>query len=310
MIRRLKSHDADLQEAVALLRKGNLVAFPTETVYGLGAPLFSPQTIQKIFYVKGRPQDNPLIAHVFSMDDIDRIAHMESPFFLPLFQTFFPGPLTVILPKKLQVPSIVTAGREGIGVRMPNHPVARRFLEFLGEPLVAPSANLSGKPSSTCADHVIEDFGNSIEAVIDGGCCPLGIESTVISLCEKLPILLRPGTITKCAIESVLDCEIILPSEQDCKKPLSPGMKYRHYAPNAKVFLFDTLEKLKDYQTQIRKKTTTLFPTRENLYASLRRADQEDFEEILIFCDSNVQKDNALMNRLLKAAATSESGNF
>ena len=200
-----------LQRAADLLKAGHLVAFPTETVYGLGAPIFSPEAIQSIFKVKGRPADNPLIAHVSSVEQVSRIALEIPEAFYRLAEVFFPGPLTVVLKRRPDVPSIVSAGLETIAVRMPSHPIALKLISLVDEPLVAPSANLSGMPSSTQAEHVLDDFDGKIAAVVDGGKTEIGIESTVINLLGETPILLRPGSISKEALEKVLGYPIFLP---------------------------------------------------------------------------------------------------
>lgn len=288
----------DIALAALLLKKGELVAFPTETVYGLGAPIFSPETIRKIFTVKGRPQDNPLIAHVGSVEEALTLVRDPPAVFFRLAEHFFPGPLTLVLSKQPHVSSIVSGGGETIALRMPSHLVARALIQAVGEPLVAPSANLSGKPSSTEASHVLDDFHGKIGAVIDGGPCPGGLESTVLSLVGKRPCLLRPGSITLEEIQAVAG-EIDVATERE-ERPLSPGMKYRHYAPLAPVMLFKSLDELERYAAG--KRVRRIVPRSTTFYAELREADRESVDAVLIYCDSIAMRDAALMNRVLRAA--------
>ncbi len=280
--------------AAKLLREGGVVAFPTETVYGLGASVFNVGAIRRIFQVKGRPQDNPLIVHISSLEQLELIVQPPPPAFFRLAESFFPGPLTILLPKLDSVPAIVSAGLPQIGVRMPAHNMARELIEKVG-PLVAPSANLSGKPSSTCAEHVWNDFGDKIDGVVDGGPCSLGIESTVIALSPQ-PQILRPGSVTQAQLETVLGSSFSL-AEGRSEKPLSPGMKYRHYAPKAKVHLAFRKEELARAGSIVFEKVRP-----DTLYALLRDADKKGYPEIVLFCDEVVQSDVALMDRLLRAS--------
>lgn len=289
-----------IQEASRLLQSGELVAFPTETVYGLGASVFLPEAISKIFHVKRRPQDNPLIAHIAEIEELSLLAAEIPKSFYCLSEHFFPGPLTLVVEKRADVPSIVSAGGPHIAIRMPSHDIARALIRAAGSPLVAPSANLSGKPSSTRADHVLNDFDGQIAAVIDGGACSIGIESTVLSLIGE-PMLLRLGTITKEAIEAVLGTQIQV-ANAFSEKPLSPGMKYRHYAPLAKVRLFESEEGARSYSESSQKRCKILHPTALELYSDFRAADKEGIEELLVICSLEVKRDLALMNRLEKAS--------
>lgn len=287
--------------AAELLRKGELVAFPTETVYGLAAPIFNPDTIAKIYKAKGRPSDNPLIAHIASLDQIEQIARDIPPEFYLLAEKFFPGPLTVVLKKHSSVPAIVSGGLDTIAVRMPSHPIARWLILAVGQPLVAPSANLSGKPSSTTAQHVAADFEGKIGAVIEGGATEFGIESTVVSLVST-PCLLRWGAISKEEIEAVLGKVLVAPTSSDLLA--SPGTRYRHYAPEAKIKLFTNRAEMESYlQTapKIRRQIVQEL-TASNLYALLRQADDKKIEEIVIVCTPQMLENSALMDRLQKAA--------
>lgn len=308
----------EIERAAELLKKGELVAFPTETVYGLGASIFKPDAIQSIFMVKGRPSDNPLIAHVHDTTQVEEIAQEIPDSFYRLASVFFPGPLAIILKKRDCVPSVASAGLDSIAVRMPSHPIALKLIELVGGPLVAPSANLSGKPSSTQAKHVLDDFNGKIAAVIDGGKTDLGIESTVISLLGVHPVLLRPGNITKEAIEEVLGYSIEVASTAHQGPVLSPGMKYRHYAPRTPVKVFYSLEDLKTHLEEqshqgskmllSRLSVALSFPvdhfvlSAKEFYSQLRHADEMHYGEILIFCDEQVQKNAGIMNRLIRSS--------
>lgn len=286
--------------AAELLLKGELVAFPTETVYGLGAPIFQPEAIAKIYVAKGRPSDNPLIAHIASLSQVEQIARDIPLEFFLLAEAFFPGPLTIVLKKHPSVPAIVSGGLETIALRMPSHPLAQALIAAVGQPLVAPSANLSGKPSSTAAQHVMTDF-KEIGAVIDGGETEYGIESTVISLVST-PRLLRPGAVSKEAIEKVLGQQLQEAAPQD--KLSSPGTRYRHYAPEARVKLFTSKHELELYlQTAPAMRRVVISNVQSlNLYALLRQADEEKQDEIVIYCDEQTIQNHALMDRLQKAA--------
>ncbi len=305
----LTSEGIDL--AASLLKRGELVAFPTETVYGLGAPISNEGSIAKIFSVKGRPQDNPLIVHISSIEQLNDLVAEVPEMAAWLSRAFWPGALTMILKRKASVPAGVSAGLETIAVRMPNHPLARALIEKLGEPIAAPSANLSGKPSSTSAQHVLEDFQDKIAAVLDGGVCEEGIESTVISLVSDRPVLLRPGAITREEIEKVLGLKIDIHVPKRGEKPLSPGMAHRHYAPKAPIKFFQSekeliglpLKKRMILSTQRLQGDNTYLLTHQTLYALLRKSDREGVEEILVHRDEALLKDIALMNRLLHAAS-------
>lgn len=313
-------NEQQIQEAAFLLKNGSIVAFPTETVYGLGASIFQPEAISEIFKVKGRPQDNPLIAHVSNLEQIEQIACNIPPVFYSLAGHFFPGPLTVVLRRQKCVPSSVSAGLNSIALRMPSHPIAHRLIESLGEPIVAPSANISGTPSSTCSEHVLQDFEGKIAAVIDGGAAYYGIESTVISLMDDNPILLRPGAVNLESLEKMLQKKLIIPSALDLSIPRSPGMKYRHYAPCTPLELFNESHALYEV-VQNDPTMSRMILSREKLpfdlpracqwfalnapdfYARLRQADTAGYQQISIFCDEQTGYDLALMNRILKAAS-------
>ncbi len=249
---------------------------------------------------KGRPSDNPLIAHIASLSQVEQIARDIPPEFFLLAQAFFPGPLTIVLKKHPNVPAIVSGGLETIALRMPSHSLAQALIAAVGQPLVAPSANLSGKPSSTTAQHVMADF-KEIGAVIDGGATEYGIESTVISLVST-PRLLRLGAVSKEAIEKVLGQQLQEAVSQD--KLSSPGTRYRHYAPEARIKLFTSKDELELYlQTAPAMRRVVISNVQNvNLYALLRQADEEKQDEIVIYCDAQTIQNQALMDRLQKAA--------
>jgi len=229
--------------AAGILNNGGLVAFPTETVYGLGANALDSEAVLSIFRAKGRPADNPLIVHIHDLSQLDPLCTVPDRAF-PLMEAFWPGPLTILCEKKPLVPSAVTAGLPTVAVRMPSHPVARAMLKACGIPVAAPSANSSGRPSPTAAAHVMDDMNGKIPLIIDGGTCDVGLESTVLDLCHGDPVILRPGGVTREMISSVLSCEVkiagsVLRPLRENEVALSPGMRYRHYAPNATVTLVE-----------------------------------------------------------------------
>ena len=227
--------------ASEILRSGGLVAFPTETVYGLGANALDRDAVLSIFAAKGRPADNPLIVHIHSRDQLEPLCQIPDRA-LPLMDTFWPGPLTILCQKKPLIPDEVTAGLPTVAVRMPSHPVAHTMLRSCNLPIAAPSANSSGRPSPTTAAHVLEDMNGKIPLIIDGGICDVGVESTVLDLCHGDPVVLRPGGVTREMISDVLHCEVnvaasVLRPLRENEPALSPGMRYRHYAPRAVVTL-------------------------------------------------------------------------
>lgn len=233
---------ASLSHASDIIRAGGLVVFPTETVYGLGGDGTNADAAKKIYAAKGRPSDNPLIIHIASPEQAESYAHTTETYY-KLAKAFMPGPLTVILPKKDTVPYSVTGGLETVAVRCPAHPIARMLVEACGIPIAAPSANLSGKPSPTCARHVIDDLCGRVDMIIDGGDCEIGLESTIIKLNDDKATLLRPGAITADALRCVCSSVEIAPSVLEQlsadARPESPGMKYRHYAPEVPLVLLD-----------------------------------------------------------------------
>lgn len=245
-ILKIDSADAgktDMQEAGALIRAGELVAFPTETVYGLGADALRPEASRKIYEAKGRPSDNPLIVHIAEFEDLVSIAREVPRQAKLLADAFWPGPLTMIVWKNDRVPYETTGGMETVAVRMPDHPVALRLIRESGRLVAAPSANISGRPSPTEAAHVARDMDGRIPMILDGGAVGIGIESTIIDLTEETPMILRPGYITQEMLTDVLGAEVridpgIIASDSG-QKPRAPGMKYKHYAPRADLILVE-----------------------------------------------------------------------
>lgn len=237
----LTAEEQDLALAATLLRQGELVGIPTETVYGLAADALNGAAVAAIFRAKGRPQDNPLIVHVASMDQVPSLVRSVPPTAQKLAEAYWPGPLTMIFPKGDCIPPEVSAGLDTVAIRMPSHPVAAELIRRSGCPLAAPSANRSGSPSPTTARRVWEDMNGRIAAVVDGGVCHVGVESTVIDLTVTPPRLLRPGGITPAMLREVIGeiavDEAVLAPLKEGAKAASPGMKYKHYAPQARVIL-------------------------------------------------------------------------
>lgn len=317
------------EQAVDLLKKGEVVAFPTETVYGLGGIATSDEAVAKIYEAKGRPSDNPLIVHIGTVEEIDRYVTNISEKAKKCMDMFWPGPLTIICEVKPDVLSTkVTAGLDTVGLRMPNHPVALQLLRQLGEPVAAPSANRSGKPSPTEGIHVEEDLQNRIPLILDGGATGIGVESTVLDLTLQQPTILRPGGITKEMLEEVIG-PVLQPThiEQKAGAPKAPGMKYTHYAPNAPVYLIEKdataiTQAIEELHVQ-NKKVALLAPeayknasadyffsfgadTQEDmalhLYHALRACDATEADIVLATVTSMEGVGSAIMNRLEKSA--------
>lgn len=232
----LKPLDDDLKKAADIIRSGGTVIFPTETVYGLGANALKSDAVKKIFIAKGRPSDNPLIVHIYKTEQLNDIVRKIPDEAKLLMDRFWPGPLTIILPKNNLICDDVTAGLDTVAVRMPSNPIAKKFLKFADVPVAAPSANLSGKPSPTAFGHCVDDMSGRVDAIINGGACDVGVESTVIDMTGE-PVIYRPGDITREQIESVLIRDVKVLTEIDNEKPKSPGLKYKHYSPNADVVI-------------------------------------------------------------------------
>jgi tRNA threonylcarbamoyl adenosine modification protein (Sua5/YciO/YrdC/YwlC family) len=235
--------EAAMKRAGALIAAGELVAFPTETVYGLGGDALDPEASGKIYAAKGRPSDNPLIVHIAEIKDLERVAETVPEEARRLADAFWPGPLTIIVRKNDRVPYATTGGMDTVAVRMPNHPVALALIRESGRLIAAPSANTSGRPSPTEAAHVAEDLTGKIPMILDGGPVGIGIESTIIDLTEEQPMVLRPGYITPQMLSEVIGREVIIDpgilALDDTKRPKAPGMKYKHYAPKADMVIVE-----------------------------------------------------------------------
>lgn len=297
---------------------GGVVAFPTETVYGLGANALDTKAVQKIYEAKGRPSDNPLICHISDKSQIEQFAYM-TPIAEKLVDVFMPGPLTIILKKKDVVPSVVTGGLDTVGIRMPAHQCALSFIKACGVPVCAPSANTSTKPSPTTAKHVYDDLHGKIKYIIDGGNCEVGLESTIVDCVNKA--LLRKGGLSRESIESVIGK---LNEPAFSAVPLCPGMKYKHYSPNAEVFLAmpgaDMTQRIKIKYDQLQGKKIILafndvYEDRNiicvgktfeeyahNLFAFYRKLDEQGYDYIICEGVDEVGVGAALMNRMGKAS--------
>lgn len=227
--------------AANIIKAGGLVALPTETVYGLGADGLNPLAVDKIYEAKGRPKDNPMILHVTGMEQVEALCHHIPHTAYALAEKFWPGPLTMILPAREHIPKRTTGGLSTVAVRCPDSAITRQVIELSGTAIAAPSANLSGKPSTTTAQHVLHDHEGNIDAVIDGGACRVGVESTIIDLTETPARLLRPGGITPAQLQSVLGTIVVDKAVTAALDPdevaKAPGMKYRHYAPQCQVVI-------------------------------------------------------------------------
>lgn len=321
-------------ESANAIREGELVAFPTETVYGLGANGLDEDAVKKIYIAKGRPSDNPLILHISSGEELQPLVKDIPPIAYKCMERFWPGPLTMIFKKSEIIPSIITGGLDTVAIRMPSHPIASALISASGVPIAAPSANTSGRPSPTNAEHVMEDMKEKIPIIIDGGNTGIGLESTVLDLSVENPMILRPGGITLEDLREIIpnvtqDRSIV----QKDAVPKSPGQKYRHYAPKAEMILFtgrvdDMVEEINNRVDKLifQGKKVGIIATDEtknrynrglvvvsgsrkepetiaaNLFSVIRGFDKEDIEIILA---EGVAVDNigmAIMNRMIKAA--------
>ena len=327
-----QSESEKVKRAAELLLAGGLVAIPTETVYGLGALATDAEAAKKIYAAKGRPSDNPLIIHIAEPSDAERYAETNETYYR-LAAAFMPGPLTVILKKKDTVPYDVTGGLDTVAVRCPSHPVANAIIRECGVAIAAPSANLSGSPSPTTAEHVINDMQGRIDAIVDGGACEIGLESTIVKLDASTATLLRPGAITCDALSCVCERVEIAPSVTEelkqNERPLSPGMKYRHYAPSSPLVLLDGdedcvidfLQRAQNaeyctilcYDEEVEHlRYERLIPIgarddlskqAENLFSALREADTLDGDVIYAHLPKKEGIGLALYNRMIRAAA-------
>jgi|SRR5690554_1301701 len=333
------AEERHIQEAAAVLKNGGLVAFPTETVYGLGADIYQPESVKRIFLVKGRPGDNPLIVHLSMVQQVSQVAEEIPDSFWILAKRFLPGPLTVVLPKKDSVSPLVSAGLSTVAIRVPAHPVAARFLQEAKTPVAAPSANLSGRPSPTRGAHVIEDLQGKVEIILDAGPTGVGVESTVLDLTGQAPRILRPGGVTLEMLRETLGGSVEAPDVIHSDRPLAPGMKYRHYAPEAPLCLLsgepaavdgELCKRLSDPEFVSGKKKVAVLAFTENkirnqvsagniffyslgsrkcpeeaaqtLFQLLRLCDREQMDQIYAVAPPRTGVGEAVYNRLLKAA--------
>lgn len=338
---KLNSNQIDsekIREAAEIIRQGGLVAFPTETVYGLGADGLNSDASKKIYAAKGRPSDNPLILHISSIKALDDLTEGDSPLGMKLAQAFWPGPLTLIFQKSSKVPLETTGGLNTVAIRMPSHPIAYELIRQSGAYIAAPSANASGRPSPTTAEHVLEDMDGRIEMIIDGGKADIGLESTIVDVTGEVPVILRPGFITLEDIKEIVgeaeyDKGLFKKPDNDNFKPKAPGMKYRHYAPKGQLTIYEgesdnvirainraaaakqaegfkvgiiaTRETLNAYQYG----SVEVIGTREDektiaagLFQILREFDTQQADYIFSESFYDNPLGQAIMNRLLKAA--------
>lgn len=330
---------AQIVDAAHLLREGEVVAFPTETVYGLGANALSDEAVAKIFEAKGRPSDNPLIVHIGDESQLPMIVREVPDKARKVMNAFWPGPITIILPKTDAVASKVTANLDTVGVRMPDHPIALELIKEAGVPIAAPSANRSGRPSPTSAEHVREDLYGRIAGIVDGGTTGVGVESTVLDMTVEPPIILRPGGVTREQLVEVIgDVHVdpaFLASSDD--QPRSPGMKYTHYAPEGELWIvsgddqpaYEQMKEMLDAAKNAGRKTGVLTVNEKidywkqvesadvvlacgtqadlesvarDLYASLRKFDELQVQFMVAKAVSREGLGLAIMNRLEKAA--------
>jgi len=329
-VEKVSSDCPQMNQAALLLAKGQVVAFPTETVYGLGADATSDEAVLKIYEAKGRPSDNPLIVHIANKEQLKDIVETIPEYVHHLIESFWPGPLTLVLPKKEGLSKYVTAGLDTVAVRMPAHPVALALIKASNRPIAAPSANLSGKPSPTLAKHVVQDLNGRIAGIVDGGPTGVGVESTVLYCTDKIPVILRPGGVSKEEIEQVIGQVTYDQNILDEKhQPKSPGMKYTHYAPDAPLTIVEgsphfiqaliqeqrekgkrvgvlTTEENKDkYQADqiiVCGKRSDLHSVAAQLYDSLRQFNEQPLDVLFSESFPTEGVGQAIMNRLLKAA--------
>ena len=319
----LSTEDEDLRKGAQIIKNGGLTAFPTETVYGLGADAFDPGAARKAYAAKGRPSDNPLIVHIAKTEDLYRAASEVPEEALKLAEAFWPGPLTMVLPKRPELPKETTGGLDTVALRMPQDAATLKLIEYSGTLVSGPSANISGRPSPTSWQHVQSDLDGKIDAIICGEPCRGGIESTVLDLTDpQTPVILRPGLITPEMISAVLDREVAYdpalfkkPSDDPDFKPKAPGQKYKHYSPNAEVAIFEGVsadvfkaidERLCREHAAGRKVGVIDVPQPRTFFSQLREFDAQGADIILVAAPDSGDLDPSvyfsLMNRMLKAA--------
>lgn len=331
-----EKEDADLKRAGKIICNGGLVAFPTETVYGLGGDALNQESSRKIYAAKGRPSDNPLIVHISKFEDIYAIAEEVPEAVCRMAEAFWPGPLTMILRKSDKVPRETTGGLNTVAIRLPSNPTARKLIEYSGGYIAAPSANLSGKPSPTIAKYVIQDMDGRIDMIIDGGEVGIGLESTIVDMTLEPPQILRPGYVTKEMLEKVLgevDTDVTILKNDSNQAPRAPGMKYRHYAPKGELVIVEgdrekvieyineqvavkklcgertgvvaTIETCEEYTADVIKCAGSRMDEEsiaKHLFRILREFDDENVDRIYSESFVSPGLGQAIMNRLLKAA--------
>lgn len=315
-----------IERAAQIIKAGGVVAFPTETVYGLGANAFDERAVAEIYRAKGRPQDNPLICHIASVEDVSEVAAEVPDLFFSLAGKFMPGPLTVVLKKGNKIPYAVTAGMDSVAVRMPDNPTARALIKACGCPLAAPSANASKHVSPTTAMHVYDDLNGRIPLILDGGECRVGIESTVLSLVTPVPTILRPGAVTEEMLSEVLG-EVKTHTGRIIAAAPAPGMKYKHYAPRCRAVLAqDVKDALNLYRSAESEGLKPVFisagripefdglnvinmgrdeEAAARIYAALRDAEKA-YDYIIVQKLDGGGVEKSVMNRIFKATANEE----
>jgi len=300
------------EEASAIIRSGGIVAFPTETVYGLGADVFNEEAVAKIFEAKERPQDNPLIAHVADLGQIEMLAKDIPAFAVMLIERFFPGPLTLVLNKRSEVPMLVTAGLDSVGVRMPRHELASEFIRACGTPVVAPSANLSGRPSPTTWQAVVEDLNGRIDCILQGEATEIGLESTVVDCTGEQPVILRQGSVSLEDLRAVVS-ETVKTAEGSEDERKSPGLRHKHYSPRASVRVVEMVDDMladgayigidaPDVQLVFTKVVSDAEAYAHELFEFFRECDRRGITTI--YCQTVAEEGigAALMDRIRRAA--------
>ena len=320
-----------IEKAARVIRSGGLVAFPTETVYGLGANGFDEKAVLSIFEAKGRPHDNPLIMHVADLDMAAELGYLNEAFY-KLASEYWPGPLTIIVKKHPIVNDIVTCGLDTVAIRMPSNDYARELIKAAGVPIAAPSANRSGKPSPVTARHVLTDMDGRIDMILDGGACEVGVESTVVTVCGETPTVLRPGGITPAQIEAALGSvrldKAVTQMLPENEKPLAPGMKYKHYAPDCRVVIVEGKGAVNYIKARLAEDENAcamcfngeeaVFPRAiaygeegnsvslaHGVFAAMREADGRGISTLYVRCPRKDGVGNAVFNRLFRASGGS-----
>ena len=334
-----KINEEEIKEAAEEIKNGNLVLFPTETVYGIGSNALNAEAVKKIFIAKGRAQDNPLIVHVCSIEMVEKIVQEITPLEKKLMEKFWPGPLTIIFNRKSEkiIPNVVTANLDTVGIRMPSNKIAKKLIQEAGVPIAAPSANISGKPSGTKVEDIIEELDGKVQYILDGGVTDIGLESTVIKIDNGVIDILRPGKVTKEELQEVanqveIDLHVLGKVEKN-EKVASPGMKYRHYAPNTKCMMVysnneeDMINKINqitlDMQNENKKVLVLgrekhinsyivknkwnmggeLEEVAKNIFTLLRKVDKEKVDLVIIEGVGENGLGLAITNRLIRACA-------